>query len=48
MPIRSLLSVLEEMTESMCISDRVYRIGGDEFVVIVTQKPDELDAMTKH
>lgn len=27
---------------------RVYRIGGDEFVVIVTQKPDELDAMTKH
>lgn len=27
---------------------KVYRIGGDEFVVIVTQKPDELDAMTKH
>ena len=27
---------------------RVYRIGGDEFTVIVTQKPDELDAMTKH
>ena len=26
---------------------RVYRIGGDEFTVIVTQKPDELDAMTK-
>lgn len=26
----------------------VYRIGGDEFAVIVTQKPDELDAMTKH
>lgn len=27
---------------------RVYRIGGDEFAVIITQKPDELDAMTKH
>lgn len=27
---------------------KVYRIGGDEFVVIVTQKPDELDAMTTH
>ena len=27
---------------------KVYRIGGDEFVVIVTQKPDELDTMTKH
>lgn len=27
---------------------KLYRIGGDEFVVIVTQKPDELDAMTKH
>lgn len=26
----------------------VYRIGGDEFTVIVTQKPGELDAMTKH
>jgi diguanylate cyclase (GGDEF)-like protein len=24
---------------------RVYRIGGDEFAVIITQKPDELDAM---
>ena len=27
---------------------RVYRIGGDEFAVIITKKPDELDAMTKH
>lgn len=27
---------------------KVYRIGGDEFAVIITQKPEELDAMTKH
>lgn len=36
------------MTASFGEFGRVYRIGGDEFVVIVTQKPDELDAMTKH
>ena len=36
------------MTASFGEFGKVYRIGGDEFVVIVTQKPDELDAMTKH
>lgn len=36
------------MTASFGEFGRVYRIGGDEFVVIVTQKPDELDAMTNH
>lgn len=36
------------MTASSGEFGKVYRIGGDEFVVIVTQKPDELDAMTKH
>lgn len=36
------------MTASFGEFGRVYRIGGDEFVVIVTQKPDELDTMTKH
>lgn len=36
------------MTASFGEFGKVYRIGGDEFVVIVTQKQDELDAMTKH
>ncbi len=36
------------MTASFGEFGKVYRIGGDEFVVIVTQKPDELDTMTKH
>lgn len=36
------------MTASFGEFGKVYRIGGDEFVVIVTQKPYELDAMTKH
>lgn len=36
------------MTASFGEFGKVYRIGGDKFVVIVTQKPDELDAMTKH
>lgn len=36
------------MTASFGEFGKVYRIGGDEFVVIVTQKPDELDVMTKH
>lgn len=36
------------MTASFGEFGKVCRIGGDEFVVIVTQKPDELDAMTKH
>lgn len=36
------------MTASFGEFGKVYRIGGDEFVVIVTQKPDELDAITKH
>ena len=36
------------MTASFGEFGKVYRIGGDEFAVIITQKPDELDAMTKH
>lgn len=36
------------MTASFGEFGKVYRIGGDEFAVIVTQKPDELDTMTKH
>lgn len=33
------------MTASFGEFGRVYRIGGDEFAVIITQKPDEIDAM---
>lgn len=36
------------MTASFGEFGKVYRMGGDEFAVIITQKPDELDAMTKH
>ncbi len=36
------------MTASFGEFGKVYRIGGDEFAVIITQKPEELDAMTKH
>lgn len=36
------------MTASFGEFGKVYRMGGDEFAVIITQKPDELDTMTKH